>query len=587
MIISLYRRRLPLPLRSIGFLGAALWMVTAGAAEEIENRIELARQLSVTDPTGSGLEILRELEAENENTSPRQRAEIELMLIRAIALKGANSEAMERALALAGHAQDVDQRVSAMRLAANLAINTGDYELAFIQLQRAMSLLEGIDSAKDEVTVYGMVSTFHSRAGDTLLAMDYAEKALASAMRAGDVRLECIASNWVGQAHAAVGEASPAVALAERALELCAQVNDQVTMTWIRNMLARLALDRGQIDDAENLLNESLAETPDIYHDLRIESDLIRARIDLLRSNLGQAFDRYQALSRELGSSQRRGQFANALGGAADAARQMGDLEAATAFYKAQVAARREHVEQVNSLRLAQLAMGFDQALQNQEISLLQEQERYRDLTEKSQIQRRQLVTLATVGGGILALLLFAGLLHTLRERRHYRRLSDRDGLTQLFNHTRFFNQLDRELGEHASRPLVLILADIDHFKQVNDRFGHQIGDEVLRQTARVLREIFGAHQLIGRIGGEEFAIRLLDESQDEAVERVESLRLRLAGKARRPTDPPITLSFGLAVFQPGESLEQLRQRTDDALYRAKALGRNRLVVADADRLDG
>ncbi len=586
MIRNLHDRRAPRPMRSICFLWAALWMVSAGA-EDLESRIEEARQLSVTDPTGSGLQILRELETESESASPRQRAEIELMLIRAIALKGANSEAMERALALADRAQEADQRVSAMRLAANLAINTGDYELAFIQLQRAMRQLEGIDSAKDEVTVYGMVSTFHSRAGDTLLAMDYAEMALASARRAGDTRLECIASNWLGQAHAAVGETSPAVALAERALELCAQVDDQVTMTWIRNMLARLALDAGQIDDAESLLNESLEKTPDIYHDLRIESDLIRARIDLMRGDFDRAFGRYQALSRELGSSQRRGQLATALGGAAEAARQMGDPETAVAFYKAQLGARREHMEQVNSLRLAQLALGFDQALQNQAISLLREQERYRELTERSQAQRRYLVTLATVGGVILALLLFAGLLHTLRERRHYRRLSDRDGLTQLFNHTRFFNQIDRELGEHTRRPLVLILADIDHFKQVNDRFGHQIGDEVLRQTARVLREIFGAHQLIGRIGGEEFAIRLLDESQDEAIERVESLRLRLAGKARRPTDPPITLSFGLAVFHSGESLEQLRQRTDAALYQAKALGRNRLVVADPARPEG
>jgi diguanylate cyclase (GGDEF)-like protein len=571
--------------RFIAALFAALSMISA-AADDLETRIEQARALSITDPTGEGLELLLDLQARGEDATPSEQAEIELMLIRAIALKGRNREAMERALALTDSAPEVVQQVSAMRLAANLAINTGNYELAFTQLQRAMGALEGIDSSKDEVTVFGMVSTFHSRAGDTLLAMDYAEKALASARRSGSVRLECIASNWLGLAHAAAGEIATAVALGEHSLELCAQIGDHVTMTWIRNMLANLALDEGRIDEAERLLDASLQETPDIYHDLRIESDLIRARIELLRGNYASALDRYQSLGRELGSSQRRGQLAAALDGAAQAAHRMGDLETAVVFYKAQLAARREHMEQVNSLQLAQLALGFDQALRNQEINLLREQERYRELIDQSQAKRRQLVTLATIGGAILALILLVGLLHTLRERRHFRRLSDRDGLTQLFNHTRFFKQLDRELAEQTRRSVVLIMADIDHFKQVNDRFGHQIGDEVLRQTARVLREVFGPEQLIGRIGGEEFAIRLLDHRPDHAVERIEALRARLAGAARRPTDPPITLSFGLGVHRPGESLEQLRQRTDEALYQAKAQGRNCLVLADPIRAE-
>lgn len=557
-------------------------MMMAATADDAESRLEQARQLSITDPTGSGLQLLRELEAEGETVSPRQRADIELMLIRAIGLKGEYAEAMERALALANGAKNVEQRLSAVRLAASLAVNTGDYELAFRQVQRASRMLDDLDSPANEVSVYGVVSTFHSRSGDILLAMDYAKNALESAREANSNRLECLALNWLGQAHASVNDTAQATSLGQRALELCAQVKDQVAMASVRNLLAQLAVEAGRIDDAERLLNESFEANPDNYHHLRIESDLIRARIDLLRGNLNRAFDSYQSLSHQLSSSMRSDQLVTALDGAAQSARQMGDLETAVAFYKAKLGVKREHLEKVNSLRLAQLSMDFEQALHNQEMNLLREQERYRKLTEESQAQQRRLLTLATVGGIVLAILLSAGLLHTLRERRHYRRLSDRDGLTQLFNHTRFFNQLDRELGEPKDRPLILIMADIDHFKQVNDRFGHQIGDEVLRQTAHLLREIFGARGLIGRIGGEEFAIRLLDHTQDDALAKVQILRDRLSGQARRPTDPPITLSLGLGGAKPGESLESLHQRTDRALYRAKRSGRNRVEIAEA-----
>ncbi|MEN1729449.1 MAG: GGDEF domain-containing protein, partial [Pseudomonadota bacterium] len=119
-------------------------------------------------------------------------------------------------------------------------------------------------------------------------------------------------------------------------------------------------------------------------------------------------------------------------------------------------------------------------------------------------------------------------------------------------------------------------------FKRVNDRFGHQIGDEVLRHTARVIKEIFGTDQLIGRIGGEEFAVRLNHSEESEVIEKIQALRERLAGRARRRTDPPVTLSFGFGMAKENEGLESFRQRVDDALYRAKKQGRNRAIRATA-----
>ncbi len=558
-----------------------LILATSAFAADLDERIEQARQLSLSDPAGSGWALLQELEAERQDASPEQQAEIELIILRSLALKGELDQALERASALAERPIEIDLRISAMRLAANIAMNAGRFETAFNQLVNALNLLEGVDSPQNEVSIFGLASFFHSRSGDSWLAVDYGEQAVASAQRADDSRLKCTAMAWLAYAHAAQENRELARDLSLRAREFCDEAQDLVTGAFVSNLLARIALDSGQLDQAEQHVERAAAMNLGTYRDGQIESKLIRARLHLQRGEYQESLARYRALVTQLSSDLRIDRLAEALDGAAASAAQLGEMESAVEFHKRHVDALRSHLERTRSLEMAQLSTAFDRASREQNIALLREQQRVNDLTEKSRVQRQRLRILAAAGVLIVIVLLFAWLVHALRERRHFRQLSDRDSLTQLYNHTRFFKQLDRELPQLRGRSLALIMADIDHFKQVNDRFGHQIGDEVLRQTARVLRDVFGAEELIGRIGGEEFAVRLLGCSQTEAIQRVQILQERLAGRTRRRTDPPITMSFGLGMAEPGESLESLRQRTDHALYRAKQQGRNRALLAE------
>lgn len=161
-----------------------------------------------------------------------------------------------------------------------------------------------------------------------------------------------------------------------------------------------------------------------------------------------------------------------------------------------------------------------------------------------------------------------------------------RDPLTGLHNRRR----LDAALGVLAgaapeSRPRwVAVVVDIDHFKQVNDRFGHEVGDEVLVAVAEELRRAVRADDVVARVGGEEFALLLEDASAEDAVGRVEDLRTRCAALTF-PQAPGlrITVSAGLAGLDPAEpDVTSLLRRADKALYRAKAEGRDRVVVAAA-----
>jgi diguanylate cyclase len=166
-------------------------------------------------------------------------------------------------------------------------------------------------------------------------------------------------------------------------------------------------------------------------------------------------------------------------------------------------------------------------------------------------------------------------------------REANTDSLTGIANRKYFDYEL-RAAAEEAvtgARPLCLLLADIDHFKQFNDTFGHQVGDQVLRLVAQVLTRSVKGRDRAARYGGEEFAVILPQTDLDGARNLAEQIRRTVAGnRIRSKTNGQdlghITLSIGCAQYVPGEPLTNLIRRADEALYRAKRAGRNRVLVA-------
>ena len=125
----------------------------------------------------------------------------------------------------------------------------------------------------------------------------------------------------------------------------------------------------------------------------------------------------------------------------------------------------------------------------------------------------------------------------------------------------------------------VMIMIDLDHFKAVNDRFGHPAGDEVLKGVAASLRANLRAHQPLGRLGGEEFGVLLPGASLAEALICAERMRVAIQ-QTKHSTSHAVTASFGIAPLIPGETIEQWTADADRALYVAKHKGRNRCVLA-------
>ena len=158
------------------------------------------------------------------------------------------------------------------------------------------------------------------------------------------------------------------------------------------------------------------------------------------------------------------------------------------------------------------------------------------------------------------------------------------DMLTGINNRRAFYELGEAARAQHAAtgEPLSLLVIDIDHFKSINDRFGHAAGDVAICAAARMLEDASRGDDIPGRLGGEEFGLLLRDASTEEGRAIGQALVERAAAKRTRYEDIeiPFTMSAGLATMKPGETLDAFVARTDAALYEAKRGGRNRVVVA-------
>lgn len=176
--------------------------------------------------------------------------------------------------------------------------------------------------------------------------------------------------------------------------------------------------------------------------------------------------------------------------------------------------------------------------------------------------------------------------------QRQLERLATTDSLTGALNRGRFMMRAAGEVARarRSGGPLSAIMLDIDHFKKINDTHGHATGDEAIRSVVRVCRTVVRGGDVLGRLGGEEFAILLPDTPPQGAAHLAERLRVALAAtEVPRPGGGAVTftVSIGVSALHPGvkagqDEVSALLARADEALYRAKNGGRNRVVCDEA-----
>ncbi|MCO4799994.1 MAG: GGDEF domain-containing protein [Colwelliaceae bacterium] len=242
----------------------------------------------------------------------------------------------------------------------------------------------------------------------------------------------------------------------------------------------------------------------------------------------------------------------------------------------------RDYRKSLRKQRLAKLNDKYETDLKIKSNELLVTQNQYKSVrlkeTDKeTQIQHRNIVILF-----VTAIVFLVLLFRQLKIRAILRRLSKTDSLTQLLNRRNLFEEgeLLVQVAFEQKDELSVILLDIDHFKAVNDNFGHDVGDKVIVAIAELGRETMRPRDIFARLGGEEFAVVLPDTSHDQAKaiaerlrEKVEQYDLSDYGKKLS-----ITVSVGVAsVTERTESFDEILNAADEAMYSAKSAGRNQV----------
>jgi diguanylate cyclase len=284
---------------------------------------------------------------------------------------------------------------------------------------------------------------------------------------------------------------------------------------------------------------------------------------------LSQLTGRLQEIDRHLGESLGHRERANAEGSAIDAS-----LSAEVAQIHRSVAEAHDFSSLKTSIKThlenIQAQMQARKELEQSQLELAQaEAARLRETLNRVEGESRQ-----------------------LRERlQDARERALRDALTGLHNRLAYDERIAQELERwnRYARPAVLSIWDIDHFKRINDTFGHTAGDNALRAVAKILQEATRKSDFLARFGGEEFMLLLPETDIATALELADRLRERVATKRfqYRGQPVPLSISCGLATFLEKDSPEDIYRRADIALYRAKAAGRNRCLVFAPDMLEG
>ncbi|CAG0911244.1 unnamed protein product, partial [Cyprideis torosa] len=169
-------------------------------------------------------------------------------------------------------------------------------------------------------------------------------------------------------------------------------------------------------------------------------------------------------------------------------------------------------------------------------------------------------------------------------QNRELQRLANYDQLSGMLNRRAFFEFGDKQfaLCQSTNMPLVCLMCDIDHFKSINDNYGHAVGDAAIRSVSGIIQKNIRQNDVLGRYGGEEFCIVFPGMSTELGLERAEQIRSEIedkAGKGVRSVEGlRITSSFGLSILSPSsDSLPTLIDQADQALYVSKESGRNRV----------
>lgn len=558
-----------------------------------------AQELRTHSP-GAALDLLNQhLPTEATATDPQGLAA--LYELRGGLLRGAGDYALaaqdaERIKSLAITSGDLDLRTDGLLLIGKIHAESGHLPQALQSFHEARELLESGDNLAKLARALNAIGVAHNLAGDHVRAQRYFERAV-TVLRSSDDQSRLAAA--LGNLALVVGLVDgPAagVPIHQEVIELSEAAEDWRTAALARTNLCNQLVELNRLEEAEPLCLAAM-HAVDPFGEARWQAGVRQnlAKVMRGRGEVDQALALLEE-SLELAEDLVPVVVEENLAALAEILLDLEQFE--------RVAAVQGHLIELRENRRATEAQALIEELEvryqvqqtEAELDLL----RLEGELQVTQIRLRNLLVLAMGIVVILAMLAALGALRSSRAQSALKsdlaernaalehalgritELARRDPLTGLVNRRALEEVAEQELArkKRENTPLTVVIADIDQFKPINDRYGHSIGDEVLAAIAQRLSDCFRESDLVARWGGEEFLCLLPDASAESAAAAIERFRTDQQSKPIRTGVGPLTVSLTFGVAEVDENLHEAVRRADAAMYRGKACGRDQLVLA-------
>jgi diguanylate cyclase (GGDEF)-like protein len=526
--------------------------------------------------------LMSRLQARAGEATPADLHYLQLLKAYHSARQGDYTAATQSAIALEAGAPEPEVRFRAGLLVANVAAITRDFSLGLRYLERALALQESVREPATRELGEIVAATLYNQFGQYGLGLTHAERLLAGQPSA---RGRCFGRMLHAEALQGLGRPIDESRDLLDAIGFCTAQREPIEENLLRSILAQRWASDGKRHQALTLLKTPLAEVRATgYTRLIGEIESLLARYSLEEGDTVAARDYARGVIERPGHDELALPSVTARHVLYTIALDSRNFPEALAQYRLYAEADKARLDDVKAREYAFQLSRHELNQKNQSIALLQSQNRL--------LQLRQQAARASAWNFRLAIALLAVLTGSFaywawRARRTHgslRQLADTDGLTGLANRRHFRASSEAVLAQCAQRqrPVAVLLFDLDHFKQINDQCGHSSGDWVLREVARVGRLHCREQDIFGRIGGEEFAMTLVDCEIHDALGIAEACRRAIASIDARTCgcSMPVAASIGVVgTRQAGYDYEALIAHADAAMYRAKVGGRNRVTL--------
>ena len=495
---------------------------------------------------------------------------------------------INRGIELARQSSDEAMLAAGLEVRGGIYSYLGIYGKALADLLEAQKIFVQRELPEAASLTLQDIGVAYRRLGYADKAREYLNQSIEHEQQVGDHESLFTSTLQLGFVDEETGHYAAALATQQRALELATATGDHQNTGSAKLAIAAVFTDLQRYPEAQAALQSAEADFAAAGDNA--DKGMVAYERGRALAGLGQhrkaldEFNRAETAFDASGNQRYQEQLHQAKARTLEAS---GQPAPALAEYKLYLALHEEVTRQRADQQAQMLREQFDTDRSNMENARLKTEQALTD---------HQVEALQRVRGwqrtamGLLAILLglFALLvIRQLRKLRGWKRMASLDALTGVANRRGIEHFMAAAMRQAKARhePLAVLALDIDHFKHLNDSFGHAAGDRVLQHVARTCAEALRDADLLGRIGGEEFLVVLPGNTLDQAADVAERLRVRVESLAPDdlPTGLRTTISIGVAQMSPQDTIvAELLLRADEALYRAKAEGRNRVVGASS-----